>query len=148
MRICVKGWFVNRDLSHAEAEAYHLRKAARLAGSPFIGNQQSQAHHLEEARRNREWADGAGPQHLEVGSRANKAASKEHGMIEQKQSDLPVWELAALHPAEPNSEKYFVTHRLSVPGGWLYRTTNNTPSGQAPVAMAFVPYPTHWGSAA
>jgi len=55
MRVAIKGWFINRDLSKAEAEAYHLRKAAELAGSPFLTHQVQQEHHLEEARRNRAW---------------------------------------------------------------------------------------------
>jgi len=81
MRICIKGWFVHRDLSHAEAEAYHLRKAADLAGSPFIGNQQRQADHLEEARRNREWNAFRGCQRfaLEETIPVGRPASKEFG---------------------------------------------------------------------
>jgi hypothetical protein len=53
MRVTVKGWFVNRDLSYAEAEAYHLRAAAKLAGDMRPEAIERQAEHLHQARLNR-----------------------------------------------------------------------------------------------
>ena len=53
MRVTVKGWFVNRDLSYAEAEAYHLRAAAKLAGDMQPEAIERQAEHLRQARLNR-----------------------------------------------------------------------------------------------
>ena len=53
MRIVRDGWFGRRDLTHTEAEAYHLREAARLVGSPMLNDQVRQASHLAEAERNR-----------------------------------------------------------------------------------------------
>lgn len=53
MRVTVKGWWTNRDLSYAEAEAYHLREAAKLAGDMNPDAIERQAEHLYQARLNR-----------------------------------------------------------------------------------------------
>lgn len=45
-----KGLFHGRDMSRTEAEAWHLRQAAKLAGKP------GQAAHLFQAKCNRYWA--------------------------------------------------------------------------------------------
>ncbi len=55
LRICREGLFSQRELTRAEAEAYHLRAAAKLAGSPMLSGQLRQAEHLREAERNRVW---------------------------------------------------------------------------------------------
>jgi hypothetical protein len=57
MRIVHKGWFVHHELTHLEAEAYHLREAAKLAGCPTSMNRERQTDHLREAERNRAWGD-------------------------------------------------------------------------------------------
>lgn len=49
MRVAIKGWLTNREMSHAEAERWHLKQAMRLVGNL------RQAFHLEEAHRNRVW---------------------------------------------------------------------------------------------
>jgi hypothetical protein len=55
MRIVHKGWFKHHELSHHEAEAYNLREAAKLAGSPLLIDRERQAVALREADRNRAW---------------------------------------------------------------------------------------------
>jgi hypothetical protein len=47
MRIVRKGWLGPKELSFAEAEAYHLREAAKKIGKA------EQMLHLDEAHRNR-----------------------------------------------------------------------------------------------
>ena len=61
MRITIKGWWTYRDLGYLEAEAYHLREAAKYAGSPFVQHQEKQEYHLKEARRNRVWGNRGWP---------------------------------------------------------------------------------------
>jgi hypothetical protein len=53
MRVVRDGWLIRREMTKAEAEAWHLREAARLVGRP------GQRHHLDEADRNRVWRDRA-----------------------------------------------------------------------------------------
>jgi hypothetical protein len=55
MRIVRKGWWVLHELTKFEAEAYHLREAAKLCGCFMQRDRARQEHHLEEARRNRWW---------------------------------------------------------------------------------------------
>ena len=53
MRIVHKGWFIHRELTLAEAEAFHLRHAASLVG------ERQQAEHLFQAECNRFWRNKA-----------------------------------------------------------------------------------------
>ena len=55
MRLVRKGWWVHHEFDYREAEADCLRRAAKLAGSPFASHQDEQARLLEEAYRNRVW---------------------------------------------------------------------------------------------
>lgn len=55
MRLAKPSWFGQRDMTLPEAEAYHLREAAKLAGAMTEGQMQKQSFHLNEAARNRHW---------------------------------------------------------------------------------------------
>jgi hypothetical protein len=52
MRVVRKGWWIYRELTHAQAERYHLRQAAQLVGKP------EQQDHLDQAYANRMWGAG------------------------------------------------------------------------------------------
>ena len=51
MRVVLKGWWT-REFTHAQAERYHLRQAARLVGKP------EQREHLDQAYFHRVWGTG------------------------------------------------------------------------------------------
>lgn len=55
MRVVLKGWWRNHEYTKAEAEAHHLREAAKLAADLTQEGMERYRHHLDEAMRNRVW---------------------------------------------------------------------------------------------
>lgn len=55
MRVHHDGWLFKRDLTKLEAQRYHLRQAAKLAGSPLQTDNIRYDLHMLEAERNRVW---------------------------------------------------------------------------------------------
>ncbi len=58
MRVCVKGWLINRDLTKTEAAGFHLKEAAKVlkGGADGAAAEPAVVEHIEEARRNIIWA--------------------------------------------------------------------------------------------
>jgi hypothetical protein len=56
MKLIRRNWFYRGFMSYPEAEAYHLRQAAKLAKDMSLQAKTKQAEHLQQAELNRDWA--------------------------------------------------------------------------------------------